>query len=184
MAIHSPGFDFATMADLTFHNGSQSLTDHLLLAIFWEETLFNNIKQPNGAALGFGQVEPAELRNKNATGEISVDISRILLDPAASVDASGQMLDALVSKLGKIGALRGYAGVNYKPDPSWRAARLGIIDRWLHCEMALLNIDSDIQNVSDDPDRAVAALQKAKIFAPDSPTDKGMSWREALFPSD
>jgi hypothetical protein len=180
----APGVDFAAMTDLVNENGSDNPnpTDHLLVAIFWGETLFNNIKQPNGTGIGFGQVEPTESKRLNASGEIVVNISRILIDPAASVDASTQVLDNLFSNLGKAEGLRGYAGYYFKTDPKWRANRQKIIDGWVACEIALLQISSNILDTLGAPDDVIAALKKARAFVPDSQTSKHITWRDALFP--
>ncbi|MFA5122630.1 hypothetical protein [Zavarzinia sp.] len=46
----------------------------LLLSIFWEESLFNNIAQTgSGTAVGFGQVEPAEMYKFDAANVDSAD---------------------------------------------------------------------------------------------------------------
>lgn len=46
----------------------------LLLSIFWEESLFNNVRQTtSGTAVGFGQVEPAEMYNFDAANLTSAD---------------------------------------------------------------------------------------------------------------
>lgn len=48
----------------------------LLLSIFWEESLFNNIPQTGaGSAVGFGQVEPAEMYKFDAANVNSPDPS-------------------------------------------------------------------------------------------------------------
>ena len=46
----------------------------LLLSIFWEESLFNNVRQTSsGTAVGFGQVEPAEMYKFDAANLTSQD---------------------------------------------------------------------------------------------------------------
>jgi hypothetical protein len=40
----------------------------LLIAIFWEESLFNNVPQDGGTAWGFGQTEPAEFYKVESPG--------------------------------------------------------------------------------------------------------------------
>jgi len=58
-----PGKTFGAMKRLvSLYNVATAkhiITDGLLLAIFWEETLFNNVFQTDGTAVGFGQVEPS-----------------------------------------------------------------------------------------------------------------------------
>lgn len=59
-----PGLSYQDMYRLILFNRVQMLkevfTIELLVAICWEETLFNNIKQDPGTAVGFGQTEPSE----------------------------------------------------------------------------------------------------------------------------
>jgi Transglycosylase SLT domain len=179
-----PGTDVGTMTDLINDNGAQNplITDQLLMAIFWEESLFNNIKQIGGSAIGFGQMEPTELKRMNGAGNIQVDVSRILADPATSVDATAQMLDALAWKLGKTEALRGYAGYYFKKDAAFRARRQLIITGWLSCENGLLEISQNVLDLVDAPDATIEALKKARPFNPGSPASPGRTWGQILFP--
>ena len=180
-----PGTDVGTMTDLiNENNGAQNplVTDQLLLAIFWEESLFNNIKQIGGTAIGFGQMEPTELKRMNGAGDIQIDVSRILADPAASVDATAQMLDALVWKLGKSEALRGYAGYYFQKDAAFRARRQLTITGWLNCESGLLGISQNILDLVGAPDATIEALKKARPFNPGSPASQGRTWGQILFP--
>jgi hypothetical protein len=181
-----PGTDVATMSDLIFENNNSSssfVTDHLVMAICWEESYFTNAKQQKGSAIGFGQMEPSELDRLNGTGDISVIVDQVLKDPGASIDAMAQVLDYLIIRLGKAGGLRGYAGYWSKSDAQWRGGRQLIIDGWNACERALLNISGgNIMNVIGDPDGTIAALRMAKGFNPDAGTPSGPTWRELLFP--
>jgi hypothetical protein len=47
------------------HTQSAPFTTELLVAIFWEETKFQNIVQPNWKGQGFGQVETTTLPDIN-----------------------------------------------------------------------------------------------------------------------
>src|SRR5713226_9365067 len=66
MAPHArPGKSFMEMLELILGNQrrpNDPFSPQLLMAIFWEERFFTNRKQlQKGTAIGFGQVEPAEL---------------------------------------------------------------------------------------------------------------------------
>ncbi|MBL8229074.1 MAG: hypothetical protein JNL98_11375 [Bryobacterales bacterium] len=66
-----PGCSFAYIWDLVQKNNGiiapTPFTPELMIAIFWEESLFNNIAQVDtGTAVGYGQVEPAEFYRFNA----------------------------------------------------------------------------------------------------------------------
>src|SRR5262245_40660999 len=61
-----PGKSYLQMYDLIGRSRVQPLqdlfTDFLIMAICWEESMFNNKKQDgSGTAVGFGQTEPGEL---------------------------------------------------------------------------------------------------------------------------
>jgi hypothetical protein len=54
-----PGKTVATMTEPTHEDkraGSPSLNDQLLLAIFWDGSLFNKIQELGGTAIGFSQL--------------------------------------------------------------------------------------------------------------------------------
>lgn len=172
------------MVDLIVKNNQAThamCTHQLLMAIFWEESLFNNNKQLGGTAIGFGQLEPAELKRMNAAGEIQVDVSRILADPAASVDAVSQFVDALLKKFSRQGALRAYAGYRFKDDPVWHANRDLLIAGWTSCELALKAVSTDFKGILNDPDQTIAALRKSRAFQPNMPANQ-TTFRGILFP--
>jgi Transglycosylase SLT domain len=186
-SMMSPGNSVATMSDLINENNSSDhplLTDQLLMAIFWEESLFNNIKQTGGTAIGFGQMEPAELARLNKSGDIQADVNRILSDPGVSVDAAAQMLDALFSKFSKDGALKAYAGFFFKKDAAFQAKRQLTITGWTSCERTLLSISQNILDIVDDPDATIRALKMSRAFNPDASTPRSGTWRDVLFPSE
>jgi hypothetical protein len=61
---HKPGQSYLGMYHLIVTNRVQMYKEvfspELIIGICWEETFFNNIKQEQGTAVGFGQTEPAE----------------------------------------------------------------------------------------------------------------------------
>lgn len=68
-----PGCSFQYLWDLIVKNQSiiapTPISCELIAAIFWEETLFNNIMQvESGSAVGFGQSEPAEFYKISSRG--------------------------------------------------------------------------------------------------------------------
>ncbi len=63
--ISQPGCSFEYLWNLVLKNNQiiapTPFTPELMMSIFWEESLFNNIAQVgSGTAVGYGQVEPAE----------------------------------------------------------------------------------------------------------------------------
>lgn len=59
-----PGMAYEDMYELVYSakpSVAKMFSNELLIAIFWEESLFNNIEQIGGTAWGFGQVEPREM---------------------------------------------------------------------------------------------------------------------------
>jgi hypothetical protein len=173
-----PGNDITTMDSLiTFNNMADhpDVTGELIMAICWEESFFNNVKQQGGTAIGFGQMEPSELR------KIRPDLSSadILGDPGLSIVAMSEMLDSLFNKIGRDSGLRGYAGYWFRSDADWRTKRQAIIDGWTACEQALQQIDA----YELDPDATIEALKKARSFKPDAPAFSDSTWRDLLFPS-
>jgi hypothetical protein len=178
MLPQQPGTDITTMDSLiTFNNMADhpDVTGELIMAICWEESFFNNVKQQGGTAIGFGQMEPSELR------KIRPDLSSsdILGDPGLSIVAMSEMLDSLFQKLGRDNGLRGYAGYWFRSDNEWRTKRQKIIDGWTACEQALQQIDA----YEMDPDATIDALKKARSFDPGKKAIGGSTWRDVLFPT-
>jgi len=152
-----PGRTFEEMIHLvTLHNlatAKNIITDGLLLAIFWEETLFNNVFQTDGTAVGFGQVEPAEfaliasykigLPPVRKVGAATFS-TRALTDVEA-VKASAAFLDYLLKTTkGLDNALGGYAGFDYaKKHPDKKPTypqRVQKVNGWKTCGPELDNI--------------------------------------------
>ncbi len=175
--MKQPGYSFEAMAKLVFDNNWQLydvFSDELLLAIFWEETQFNNIPQVKGTAVGFGQLEPAELWTLKKYG-ISTNAKNILNDPAHSVEVTTYYLRHLYESQKarpqtRAEALKRYAGYYYDR-AGWR---LKIIAGWEACERGLKAVRG---GWSDNPEAVMNALSLARGF---EKSDPGM--RKSLFP--
>jgi len=151
-----PGKTFGAMKRLVIlynvATAKHIITDGLLLAIFWEETLFNNVFQTDGTAVGFGQVEPSYfwaidsykigLPPVRKVGPLTYS-TRALTDVEA-VKASAAILDNLLKSKGLEGALGAYAGLPFAKDnpraqPTY-PERVQIIKGWKACAGDLDNI--------------------------------------------
>jgi peptidoglycan hydrolase-like protein with peptidoglycan-binding domain len=152
-------------------------TGQIHMAIFWEETLFNNMSQDGGgAAIGFGQVETPELdklatqeardlgyfvqgvssATRNVSDDISVQISSCILLHLFYHST------AATTALKKDFAYNIYSG-----------SRQDIVQRWRDCENSLLALpfsEYAIVNyagsMADLEQRYIAALKKSKAFDP------------------
>ncbi len=142
-----PGMSYEDMRELIRRSrkpATNMFSIELLTAIFWEESLFNNIKQEGGSAWGFGQVEPAEYYKvecprpgarspgdprTNKPCELGYEVSGIPprqkmgtttvllgeLTPEQSVQiSSGLLRHLLEATRSKQNALYAYAGVGYR----------------------------------------------------------------------
>lgn len=165
-----PGMAYEDMYALIEANkqpAAHMFSCELLIAIFWEESLFNNIEQIGGTAWGFGQVEPSEMyklegesadRNKYLVkglpgrvvlkrDENGVPIVVRLqgrLTPEQSVQVSAGILTHYYHTVGPsvFTALCSYAGVKYAGGNvpkhlSTGSSRIAIIHGWLECEAYL-----------------------------------------------
>jgi hypothetical protein len=188
----TPGRDMTYMDCLVQnHNATTAMccTHELVLAICWEEGLFNNGSQVGGSAIGFGQTEPAELQRVKNKGAISVDIDAIRRgDDDEGMEAICQLLDYYISSYGglRATALRAYAGYGYtgfdrKQFPTtddWHKNRQGIINGWEKCEAALQAIPAYELNAT----ATMAALAKARPFIPAAKSGDGRAYQKVLFP--
>lgn len=112
-------------------------TDELLIAIFWEESTFCNIREVRrvggfGPAVGFGQINDTEFwRFPECRKEQLTNM--ILGDPGYSVTFAGRFLYDLHQRLnGNRGSvLKGYAGVNANP------VNIRAYNGWIACESIL-----------------------------------------------
>jgi hypothetical protein len=176
--MKQPGYAFVDMVKLVYDNNWQMydvFTDELLLAIFWEETQFNNMPQVQGTAVGFGQLEPAELWTLKKYG-IHTNAKNILNDPAHSVKVTTYYLRHLyesqkATPKTRAEALKRYAGW-YFDHATWR---LKVIAGWEACERALKGIKG---GWSSDPQAVLAALSLARGIDKSDAKVRG-----ALFPA-
>ncbi|MEZ5427754.1 MAG: hypothetical protein R2747_15905 [Pyrinomonadaceae bacterium] len=192
-----PGRSFAYMANLLNLNfqvlGPTPVGTELMLAIFWEETFFNNILQTgSGNAVGFGQTEPYEFYRFDANGKLSQlaaakgylvqnlpprNGKKLLgtLDDYTSVRVACAMVRDLFERgvRSKRSILNAYGGVGFKgPQPEHLAkegGREAIIQGMLNCEDALKNATGQ--------DDVINALKKARDFNQDD------EFRKILFPN-
>ncbi len=191
-----PGCSFAYISHLVNLN-FQILTPtpfgtELMLAIFWEETFFNNMFQTgSGNAVGFGQTEPAEFYRFDANGSLSQlarekgylvhnlprrDGKKLTapLDDFTSVKVACAFVRDLFERgvKSKRSILNAYGGVGFTgPQPEHLAkagGREAIIQGMLNCEDAL--------KAATTPDEILNALKKSRDFNQDD------EFRKVLFP--
>lgn len=173
-----PGFSFQEMVNLVYDNNwqlYQVFSDALLIAIFWEETQFNNIAQEKGTAVGLGQVEPRELWTLKKYG-VFTNAKNILNSPAHAVEVTSYYLRHLYeSQSGTMKsrnvALRRYGGYYYD-HAAWRLKTIG---GWEACERALDSISTS--SLAESPDEVMNALALARGFPKSDP-----NFRNILFP--
>lgn len=192
MSPARPGKSFMAMLALILANQrrpNDPCSPQLLMAIFWEEGFFTNRKHEHGSAIGFGQVEPAELpklttQQVRDNGYEVFGVSRAtreLSDGLAVTVPSCLLLHMFHSSCaqtreGKIiaAALHGYGGVDDQgPSALRRDNRLRIIAGWLACERELKTLPFSVYTIVNDPndlaeleDRSIRALKLARRFEP------------------
>jgi hypothetical protein len=197
-----PGKSFADMYELTFlgNRYKEDFSDHLLLAIFWEETCFNNVAQTGkGTAVGFGQVEPSEFWKLKPYGlglpatkkvvvtennqQFTKTYATAPLSDAQAILATSCTLHCLRQHFRSREAVCGaYAGLSYAKSnklasPSYEE-RLAIIQNWKNCESQLAGIKPFQTYSADDQEQIMKALNTARGFS----TVKEQ-FRPVLFPS-
>jgi hypothetical protein len=135
-------------------------TPEIMIAILWEESLFDNtVQQGGGPAVGFGQVEKQEIPKVNAWfgTTFADDGSDVLHHEAQGVQLAGLMLAMLYEvqiKKGNLTNPRDVALLNYAGYPS----NQNIPPKWKSCENELLKLgiraapikflsDSDVKNI-------------------------------------
>ncbi len=112
---------FGEMWDLVlrvhgFHN--PVFPPSLLIAIFWEETMFTNRRQIGGPAVGFGQVQVADLGWKLKSVDVRYNSeAAILASDELSVGATSAILDYMYFIEGRTfdNCLDVYGGVKARP---------------------------------------------------------------------
>lgn len=110
--ISQPGCSFEYLWNLVLKNNQiiapTPFTPELMMSIFWEESLFNNIAQVgSGTAVGYGQVEPAEFYRFDAKKLNSPNAG--MKQMAQAVQAKGYLVHNLppVAKNGNKTVLNG-----------------------------------------------------------------------------
>ena len=165
MARHLP---FTEMWDLILKNHTVNVAvfpPELLVAIFWEETAFRNMRQqtrcrnaphhpnPNQrCAVGFGQIVPRFAIHPAVSGKSEDEIERLILaDNSLSVQVTSTTLSENLRQRGhRIAALNQYAS---RPRTALQQERfrdatdesreaINKVDEWLRCERMLLTIRS------------------------------------------
>jgi len=153
-----------------FHDQVQACSKELILAICWEESFFQNIRQVGGPAVGYGQLERdgRRIANQHLTGNLSNFSEGVFTAPAilasqqTSIRAVSHCLAGLVDQLGsQEAALNGYAGVRARP------ANAVIPPRWKACERDLQAALSP--GVIFDPIAFENALRKSRTFETSGP---------------
>jgi len=131
----------------------------VIVGIFWEETFFCNRKQPDGPAVGFGQLQMKDtawrLKEK---WQMTINERLILNDQQLSVTSTCRNLRWFVevANYSPRTALDAYAGVKSRP------ANANAVAAWLRCEAALKQIGS---NGGFDTNNVRAALNACKYVA-------------------
>lgn len=164
-----PGMSYEDMWELIYRVKqpvAKMISNELLIAIFWEESLFNNVEQTGGTAWGFGQVEPSQFywlqtdqakqygyyvaglprtivleRDENGA-PIKVKLAGILTQEQGVQVASGILCHWCLTQNGLDNALNAYAGVSYKGTNVPTRLKTGedrkkIIEGWRDCEAFL-----------------------------------------------
>lgn len=202
----APGKSFMEMLELILANHRRPFmpfSPQLLMAIFWEESLFSNIQQitkkGTGPAVGFGQVERQELPKLSTAQAQSLGyfvpgmtsgISTLPDDLAVQVSSCMllHLFHGSESKTDsgrKAFALRGYSG-----------NRQSIIDGWLACEAALLKLPFTVFKIINNAgplsvfeDQVMNALSLTRGFNRNAQVNvvrngrtQAVAFREVLFP--
>ncbi len=114
-------------------------TDELLIAIFWEESTFCNVREVRkdgsfGPAVGFGQTNDTEFWRFPQYKKDQLR-NMILNDPCFSVTFAGMFITDLHNRLkNRVSVLKyGYAGVKVNPN------NIKGYNGWLECERILIS---------------------------------------------
>jgi hypothetical protein len=194
MAPKLPGKSYDEMKALTIKNHGlpYAFSYELLIAIFWEESFFNNIEQDGGTAWGFGQVEPSEyykfetaqaqqlgydvagLPRRMKVGDRTKLLGTLTDDQSVKVASSALRHYYYTKDRDTKRALYTYGGVYYTgPSTLTKEERIAIINGWLDCEEHLRFFHQGF-----DPDEIIKGLRMAKYF--DAATEQ--VFRPILFP--
>ena len=202
--------DMLTLATAN-HRQPSPFTLQLMLAIFWEESLFKNTPQlQGGPGIGFGQVERNQLfhlTSKNPRSQqfgyfvAGVSTTTTQVDDAKAVEISSCLLLHLFHHPTNTGsdkvefALQGYAGVRAAAGtPLSAAQRIAIVQRWKDCALhlamfPLMNGQIQLSSttfVRDVENSLMGCLNRSRAFSPDAPDTLGAgsdrTVRQRLFP--
>jgi hypothetical protein len=153
---------------LTYFGKYQTIfTPELMIAIFWEENLFDNTTQHGGGpAVGFGQVEKPEIPKVNAWFGTTFDKdgSDVLHNEAQGVQLAGLTLARLYEiqvKQGNLNNPRDVALVNYAGYPS----NQNVPPKWKNCETELLKVGLRPVPITFLSIADVKSIKKALTFA-------------------
>ena len=184
-----PGKSFVEMFDLVYtHNRyKQDFSDRLMIAIFWEESIFNNIKQTRGTALGFGQVEPSEFPKLKSYGLNLPAYSKGKCEGTLSDEQAVKVAVASLHYLRHVAkfsfeyCLKGYAGVKWALDnptlaKPTAAERQKIIDNWKKCAAALEPVKPFKKPTTGEEEVILDALDISRAFS-----DARAKFRTVLF---
>lgn len=144
-SVRVPGRSYALMRwTVAERNRDGIFSNELLLAIFWERSLFVNARQDGGA--GFGRLQPAHIDALRREAGMDVSAQRILMSDLLSVDATIAYLKLLTTRLNsRDAALVAFAGSEVT------------VERWRRAERALCR-------AAGDESRIEQALSLARRF--------------------
>ncbi len=158
------GLSFYKMWDLVYEHHTDYytvFTEELMMAIFWEESLFSNMRQIGWkvGAVGYGQVEPSSISLANLwakrdyPSDSNWTAQDVLSSERKAVQISGRLLARYYEHFkSRPKALNAYAG---QPN-------LSIPPRWIQCESALVALGRSWVNSTTDEGAIKAALKLAK----------------------
>jgi hypothetical protein len=192
-----PSKSFVKMFDLiyTYNFMKSTFSDRLLIGIFWEESMFNNVFQiGGGTGMGFGQVEPAEFHRMEEFGLMAppsekrggrTHATRALSDKEA-VQTTSALLGSMFKRLNgnRTSVLRGYAGYQWalaNPGTAKPTAtqRLSIIAGWEACELKLRDIYPFRRPEKAEQDVILDGLNKSRPFGARREEMRGLLFRDA-----
>lgn len=191
-----PGKSFVQMFDLvySYNFAKATFSDRLMIGIFWEESMFNNVFQVGGGTgIGFGQVEPAEFHRMTEFGLLPPPIEKVAgrnrsaraLSDKEAVQSAAALLMSMLKLLGgsRTSVLRGYAGYQWalanpgKAKPTANQ-RLGIIAGWEACEQKLKDIFPFRKPETAEQNVILDGLNKARPFGARREELRGLLFRD------
>lgn len=188
MADPKKRISFAKMWSLVEQHYDNQFTDkevskELLIAIFWEETLFSNARQEGWTegATGFGQTEEETISRTNKffgdhwtaeavlqSDKLGVQLTQRVLKMYRSLDGKGNRIESPTTVRE---ALNRYAGVGGLSGAK-KAKHIAIVNGWLVCERKLKALEGDFTDVKKVKDALRASRMSNDFgFAPTFPLD-------------